>query len=128
MKKTINQENADIYESGFVGEHTYIRRFKLAKGEKKDGHSHYIDHTGNLVSGAARITWHHETDLMRHGVIDLLVPAKVDIRADCWHEIEALEDSVWECWFSAHEAERVYGVEQAKAVNWHLEKPVAEVV
>lgn len=119
----IDSSNADLHQGGFIGDGGfYVRQATLPKGSISIGHSHWIDHIGLLVSGAVRIKWKRE-DGSAEGMIDILVPAKVAIRADTWHEVEALEDSEWECWFAAAEADRVYG--SRDAVPWHVEKDVA---
>lgn len=105
MNLVIDASNADLYQGGFLGDGGfYVRPMILKKGTKHKGHSHEIDHVGNLVSGSARVRWRRE-DGSAEGVTDVLVPAKMTIRADTWHEIEALEDSVWECWFARAEAD-----------------------
>ena len=119
LTQTIDASNADVHQGGFVGG-LYVRPFDMPKGSIHKGHSHYIDHVGDLVSGAVRIRWRRE-DGSAEGVTDVLVPAMITVRADTWHEIEALEDSKWRCIFSEAEAEKVHG--DSNAVPWHLEKP-----
>lgn len=98
----------------------YIRQMLWPKGENHDGHSHWIDHVGNLVSGAAIVRWRDEADASLCGEYHMLVPSKIPVLANRWHHIEFLEDSVWECWFAKAEADRIYG--DAALVPWHLEK------
>lgn len=119
-KHTIDKSNADLHQGGFVGDGGfYVRPMTLSKGSVHKGHSHYIDHVGNLVSGAVRVHWRRE-DGSAEGVTDVLVPAKILVRADTWHQIEALENSVWECWFSRAEADAMN--DDAKG-SFYLEKP-----
>ena len=101
--QTIDASNIDLHTSGEI-ESFYIRPFHADKGEKEPGHLHQIDHVLNLVRGSARITW---TDRQGElGVINMLLPCKVHIDRERWHEVEALEDgTLWECWFSRAEAE-----------------------
>jgi quercetin dioxygenase-like cupin family protein len=123
----IDRSNADLYRGGFASDGTYltpdsafmVRPIDLAAGQRHKGHAHYIDHVGNLVSGQARVHWRRE-DGSDEGVIEMLVPAKVLIRADTWHEIEAVTDCVWECWFAAASAAQLDPESRAR---WYLEKP-----
>lgn len=119
--EAIDESNADLHQGGFVGGF-YIRPMRLINaGECHDGHEHYIDHPMNLIRGSVRIEWRKQAT-GESGVLDVLVPCKVLIRADTWHKITALEDDTfWECWFSEGEAEKVYG--DKNAVPWHMEKP-----
>lgn len=118
----IDAENADLHRDGFIGGF-YIRVMPTCnKGDFHDGHEHYIDHPMNLIAGAVRIEW-RKPATGQEGVVDVLVPCKVLIKADTWHKITALEDDTrWECWFSEAEAEKVHG--HANLAPWHLEKPV----
>jgi hypothetical protein len=119
--KTIDETNADLHQGGFVGEGGfYVRRWTGHRGQVCKGHAHWIDHVGNLVSGQVRIRWRNP-DTGEEGIVEMLVPSKICVRAERWHQIEALTDGViWECWFAAAEADRVYG--SRDAVPWHLEK------
>lgn len=118
---TIDESNQLIYSGGFVGTGGfYIRPFAIKAGTRKHGHEHWIDHVGNLVSGHARVHW-RDPKTGDSGVIDMQVPAKIEIKAERWHEIEAVTDCVWECWFSKAEADRVYG--DATQADWIMEKP-----
>jgi hypothetical protein len=99
----------------------YVREMYYPAGMTHPGHSHYIDHVGVLVDGAAIVRWHHEDNLEECGEYHLLVPAKIPVLRDRWHSIHFLKPSRWECWFAKAEADRVYG--DASKVPWHLEKP-----
>lgn len=115
----IDQSNAEDHQGGFVGMGGfYIRPFQHRAGEVYLGHSHYIDHVGNLVSGAVRVHWKDPDG--SEGVIEMLVPSKIHMPAGRHHRIEPLVDSVWECWFSKAEADRIYC--EDSQVNWTLEK------
>jgi hypothetical protein len=39
----------------------------------------------------------------------MLVPSKIHMPAERWHELEFISDCVWECWFAKAEADRLYG-------------------
>lgn len=124
---TIDASNAEAYQGGFARDDQplspegafFIRPIVLAPGEQHAGHSHYIDHVGNLVSGQAVVKWRRE-DGSGEGEIRLLVPCKLLIRADTWHEITAITPVQWECWFSRDAADRMSAEAQA---NYYFEKP-----
>lgn len=114
---TINEANAEDHRGGFVGTGGfYIRPFEHKAGTEYVGHSHYIDHVGNLVSGKVRVHW---SEGEQSGVIDMLVPSKIHMPAGRFHRIEVIEDALWECWFAKAEADRIYG--DAATVDWTLE-------
>ena len=123
----IDHDNAEQYQGGFARDDTplapegafFIRPIALKTGEQHAGHSHHIDHVGNLVSGQARIKWRREGG-SGEGEIVLLVPSKILIRADTWHEITALTDAQWECWFSRDAADKLSDFERT---NYYFEKP-----
>ena len=127
MHLTIDQSNAEMYCGGFAREGTphapdsafFIRPFELKAGQEHKGHSHFIDHVGNLVSGQARVEWRRE-DGTAEGTIDMLIPSKILIRADTWHRIVALTDITWECWFSRADADKLTDDEGRR--QWFLEK------
>jgi hypothetical protein len=124
MTTVIDRSNVHLYQSGYVGTEdeaiAYVRPFNMKAGSVHKGHSHYIHHVGVLISGSVRVSWRRE-DGSAEGVTEILAaPCLLTIRKDTWHEIEALEDSVWWCWFSGAEAEKEYG--DSNAVPWHLEK------
>lgn len=129
MKRfVIDAENQSQFAGGFARDETphapdaafFIRPFTLKAGESHKGHSHFIDHVGNLLSGQAEIRWRRE-DGSDEGVIEMRVPAKILIRADTWHEIVAITDVSWECWFARADAEKLSD-EQGRH-QWALEKP-----
>lgn len=119
----IDASNAEQHAGGFLGNGGfYTREIVTLKGYPHRGHSHWIDHVHNHLRGCKRVVWHHETNLEDAGEYLLLVPCKIEIRANYWHTFEAVDgDAVGECWFSKAEADRVYGV--GADVPWHLEKP-----
>lgn len=126
MHTIIDTNNADQYQGGFCRDGTphapelfLVRPINLPAGKSHAGHAHYIDHVGNLLEGQARIEWRRE-DGSDEGVIDMLVPSKVLIRADTWHRITALTDMRWECWFARSEAEKLTEAEGRN--QWYLEK------
>lgn len=117
MNLTIDESNADVHRGGFVGTGGfYIRPFHHAKGAQYQGHSHYIDHVGNLVSGKVRVHWSEGDE---SGVIDMLVPCKIHMPAGRHHRLEIIEDAVWECWFAQAEADKIYGDDTK--IDWNLE-------
>jgi len=124
----IDESNADQYTDGMCRDGTehapegafFVRRFVMPAGDVHAGHSHWIDHVGNLVSGQALVRWRRE-DGSAEGEIEMLVPAKILVRADTWHEITALTPCVWECWFSRDAAEKLTDEEGRR--NWYFEKP-----
>lgn len=116
--KTIDAMNADLHQGGFIGMGGfYVRPFTHKKGEVYQGHAHYIDHVGNLVSGAVRVHWRDPDGT--EGIVEMLVPSKIHMPAGRHHRIEPLEDSRWECWFAKAEADRIYGDDAQ--VRWTLE-------
>lgn len=125
---TIDASNAEAYQGGFARDDQplspegafFIRPIDLAAGEQHAGHSHYIDHVGNLVSGQALVKWRRE-DGSAEGEIVLLVPCKLLIRADTWHEITALTPLRWECWFSRDAAQKLTDEEGRR--HYYMEKP-----
>lgn len=116
----IDEKNADIHQSGFIGTF-FIRPMPVCNsGEHYQGHEHYIDHLMNLVRGSVRIEWERKAT-GESGIVEALVPCRLLIKKDCWHKITALsDDTFWECWFSEAEA---LATSEAEAANWHLEKP-----
>lgn len=117
----VDESNADLFRGGFLGSGGfYVRPFKLKAGDRKQGHSHYINHLGMLLSGRARVHWRNPEGL-QSGIVELRAPwAALHIRADYWHEIEAITDVEWACIFSKAEADRVYG--DAARVEWIMER------
>lgn len=116
----VDDTNIDLFRGGFLGlGGFYVRPFKLKAGERKKGHEHYINHLGFLLSGQARIHWKSPDG--KFGTVEIRVPwAAMHIRADYWHEIEAITDVEWACVFSKTEADKVYG--EAASVDWIMEK------
>lgn len=118
MQLTIDASNAADHQGGFLGDGGfYVRPIEMRAGAVHKGHSHYIDHIGELVRGKVRIRWRRE-DGSAEGVVDVLVPALLTIRKDTWHSIEALEPSYWRCWFARAEAD----TDEARG-SFYLEKP-----
>lgn len=118
MLLTIDQSNAEDHRGGFVGAGGfYIRPFSHKKGVDYVGHSHFIDHVGNLLSGQVRVHWKDPDGTA--GVTEMLVPCKIHMPAERHHRLEILEDAEWECWFAQAEADRVYGADSK--VKWNLE-------
>lgn len=117
----VDASNVDLFRGGFLGfGGFYVRPFSLRAGERKPGHEHYISHLGLLLSGQARVHW-RSPDGSKRGVVEFRVPwAAMHVRADCWHEIEAITDVEWACVFAKTEADRIYG--DAAKVQWILEK------
>lgn len=117
----VDGTNIDLFRGGFLGlGGFYVRPFKLKAGARKPGHAHYINHLGLLLSGQARVHW-RSPDGAQSGVVEIRTPwAAMHIRADYWHEIEAITDVEWACVFSKAEADRVYG--DAANVDWIMEK------
>lgn len=117
----VDESNADLFRGGFLGfGGFYIRPFRLQAGERKQGHAHYINHLGMLLSGRARVHW-RKPDGSESGIVELRSSwAALHIRADYWHEIEALTDIEWACIFSKAEADRIYG--DAARVDWIMER------
>ncbi len=117
----VDASNVDLFRGGFLGAGGfYVRPFKIRAGERKAGHEHYINHLGMLLSGKARVHW-RTPDGSQSGTVDFTVPwAAMHIRADHWHEIEAITDVEWACVFSKHEADAIYG--DAAKVDWIMEK------
>jgi hypothetical protein len=114
----IDQENWHLHQGGFVNfGGFYIRPMgPYQKGERQFGHSHAIDHLSNIVRGKVRVHWKNPKG-DEAGVIEVLVPAKLSIRAEYWHEFEVLEDDTyWECWFAAAEADKLVG--GRNSVDW----------
>jgi hypothetical protein len=114
----IDEKNAHLHQGGFVNfGGFYIRPMgPYKKGEVHKGHAHTIDHLSNIVRGKVRVHWKNPNGT-EEGVVEVLVPAKLSIRAEYWHEFEVLEDDTyWECWFSKAEADRAYG--DANSVDW----------
>jgi hypothetical protein len=121
----IDASNAHLFMSGFTDDGGFYRRLmEIKPGKPHNGHSHYINHTGELLTGdGVRIHWHHEHDLDDCGVTEVLAPfVTIDIKANYWHSFELIGGPVlWRCWFAKAEADLVYG--DASKVPWHLEKP-----
>lgn len=118
MGLTIDDSNAHEHQGGWIGiGGFYVRAFEHKVGEPYQGHEHYIDHVGNLLSGKARVYWRDRDGT--EGVIEMLVPSKIHMPKDRWHRIEAIEDTRWECWFSKAEADRLCLDPQT---HWTLEK------
>jgi hypothetical protein len=104
-------------QQGFLGGF-YIRPMSLVYGQEHQGHAHWIDHVSNIIKPPLRIeTWNILTD--HRGIIDVLVPCKINIPAQTWHKFTALseEGCEWECWFSQKEAEDKYDM----PVQWNQE-------
>lgn len=118
----VDAQNIDLFRGGFLGlGGFYVRPFKLRAGERKPGHAHYINHLGLLLSGHARVHW-RSPDGSRSGVVEFRESwAAMHVRADYWHEIEAITDVEWACVFSKTEADRIYG--EASKVDWIMEAP-----
>ena len=117
----VDESNADLFRGGFLGRGGfYVRPFRLKAGERKPGHEHEINHLGLLLSGQARVHW-RTPDGSQSGTVEFRTPwAAMHVRADYWHEIEAITDVEWACLFSKAEADRVLG--DAAAVEWTMEK------
>lgn len=84
----------------------YIRSFgPVAKGHVERGHLHYIDHLTFVESGAVAVKWRSQ-DGKRSGEIKRIeAPNFVEVKADAWHEVTALEDGTrYRCLFAAAEA------------------------
>jgi hypothetical protein len=115
----VDETNADLFRGGFLGlGGFYLRPFKIAAGGKKPGHQHHINHLGLLLSGQARVNWRAPDGTC--GTVEFRAGwASMHIRADYWHEIEAITDVEWACIFSKAEADRVYG--DATKVDWIME-------
>jgi len=117
----VDEANIDLFRGGFLGRGGYyVRPFSLKAGQRKPGHAHYINHLGLLLSGQVRIHW-RKPDGSEAGTVEIRTPwAAMHIRADYWHEIEAITDVEWACIFSKAEADRVYG--DAAQVDWIMER------
>lgn len=117
----VDETNADLFRGGFLGlGGFYVRPFFLKAGERKPGHEHHINHLGLLLSGQARVHW-RSPDGKEAGTVEFRQAwAAMNIRADYWHEIEAVTDVEWACIFAKSEADRIYG--DAATVDWTLEK------
>lgn len=117
----VDESNADLFRGGFLGRGGfYVRPFSLRAGQRKPGHEHYISHLGMLLSGQARVHW-RSPDGAQSGTVEFRNAwAAMHIRADYWHEIEAITAVEWACIFSKAEADRVYG--DAAKVDWTMEK------
>lgn len=117
----VDAQNIDLFRGGFLGMGGfYPRHFKLLAGQRKPGHEHYINHLGMLLSGQARVHW-RSRDGSRSGVVEFREAwALMHIRADYWHEIEAITDVEWVCLFAKAEADRIYG--DAAKVDWIMER------
>lgn len=89
---------------GFYG-NVWWRLHGLAKvGDVHAGHTHPHDHVTLLLSGAVRIAWHYDDEVwakidqtgrVRSGVKEYSAkdgPVGVPVKAECCHEITALED------------------------------------
>lgn len=101
---------------GFFGGF-YVRRFEHQPQAPHRGHVHNIDHVGNLVSGHVVVHW---VEGKEYGTIDMQAPCKIHMPKGRHHTIEAVVPSIWECWFSEAEADRVYGTGATKN-NYMLE-------
>lgn len=117
----VDAQNIDLFRGGFLGlGGFYVRPFDIRAGERKKGHEHYINHLGLLLEGQARVHW-RSPDGAQSGTVELREAwAVMHIRADYWHEIEALTPVKWACLFAKSEADRVYG--DAADVRWIMEK------
>lgn len=117
----VDESNADLFRGGFLGlGGFYVRPFRLRAGQRKPGHEHHINHLGLLLSGQARVHW-RAPDGSKSGMVEFRHPwAAMHIRADYWHEIEAITDVEWACVFSKAEADRTYG--DAATIDWTMEK------
>lgn len=117
--QVIDATNAVENQGGFVGlGGFYVRQFMHKKGSNYIGHAHHIDHVGNLLSGQVRVHW-RDPDGAK-GVIDMLVPSKIHMPKDRWHQIECMTDEAsWECWFAQAEDDRLC---LDPETNWTLEK------
>lgn len=117
----VDEHNADLFRGGFIGVGGfYARPFRIPAGQRKPGHEHYISHLGMLLSGDARVHW-RSPDGTQAGTVEFRAGwACMHIRADYWHEIEAVTDVEWVCLFSKTEADRIYG--DAAKVDWTMEK------
>lgn len=97
------------FEGGF-----FVRTHRVfKKGEVNKGHFHYVGHLSVIMRGGFRIDY-FRLDGTGVGSADVVVgadnvPIKVPIAANMVHVLTALaDDSMFECWFSAHEADRVF--------------------
>lgn len=119
----VDENNADLFRGGFLGlGGFYVRPFAIKAGERKKGHEHHISHLGMLLSGQARVHW-RSPDGAKSGTVEFRHAwAAMHVRADYWHEIEAITDVEWACVFSKAEADRIYG--DAAKVDWIMEKPL----
>ena len=117
----VDGSNIDLFRGGFLGAGGfYVRPFALKAGQRKPGHEHHINHLGLLLSGQARIHW-RTPDGSESGTVEIRTPwAAMHIRADYWHEIEAVTNVEWACVFAKAEADRVYG--DAAQVDWTMER------
>ena len=92
------------HNRGLIGG-LYIRPFgPVAKGYQHKGHRHYIQHAMFVEAGSVRVHW-RGTD-GREGVLVVHAPNFINVKAEAYHQITALEDGTrWRCIFSEKEAE-----------------------
>ena len=97
------------FDEGFFGDF-YVRKFVHKVGDPYQGHSHFIDHAGQLLSGEVVIYWRDPDGSA--GETPMKGPSIVNMPAGRHHRIEAIGgDASWLCWFSYSEAARVHGLE-----------------
>lgn len=118
----IDSSNQLIYSGGFIGDTAYVREIELKAGAENPAHAHWIPHVGNSLSGHAVVPW-FDLDTREFGVYDIRVPAKIEIPRHRLHQVIAITDIRWECWFYRAEAERIYG-DEAPKVEWWMDKPL----
>lgn len=116
---------SDNIEGYFPGGFRVRAHQIFAKGESHSGHYHYIDHLCVIPRGRFRIEFSNEDgpvkDSIEAGVGEELRPVKIPIMANMRHKLTALEDgSMFECWFSAQEADRVFpgDIKGSDGVPW----------
>lgn len=117
-KVTVIDKAKPENQQGFLGGF-YVRKMNLGINEKHEGHAHWIDHVSNITKPPLRIHTRNTVN-GEEGIIDVLVPCKINIPAMTWHQFEPLSDAgcEWECWFSQKEAEDKYDV----PVPYHMER------
>jgi hypothetical protein len=97
FKENEGRFDVDPQVENYFSDGLYAKKMVIPKGFTACQHKHHYSHLSILAKGRVIL----RTDYYNK---EYVAPACIDIKAEIYHQIEALEDCVWFCIHATEEA------------------------
>jgi quercetin dioxygenase-like cupin family protein len=98
VEKILGRFDADPQVQHHFADGVYARQMLIPKGHVAASHKHVYTHLSILASGQAIVSTNNSVETYT-------APACIEIKAETYHAIEALQDCVWFCIHATNETD-----------------------